>query len=456
MTTQCNPKELQFQPLGKRKITGKFTAIDISSDGGLTLLRETDKRFDVISRLARCFTDSRNPSRVKHSVESMLRQRIYGICCGYEDVNDHEELCTDSIMKLCCDSQDALAGKSTLNRLELGPDTDPEGRYKKIEPQFCSIKSLLAQVWMDTYPAPPPQVVIDVDVTDDPLHGNQEGRFYHGYYRKHCYLPLYVFCDDMPLCATLATAGRHPSRGVVEEIRPLVEKIRARWPATRIILRGDGGFSTEEIMSWCEETGVDYVLGMRSNSRLRKRIEKQMRKAWVRSLETSKAARVFKDFGYRTRRSWSRRRRIVAKAEYLPGGPNPRFVVTSLSHEDYSAGELYEELYCARGEMENWIKAQQLQLFADRTSTHYLRSNQLRLYMSVFAHILMELLRRFGLKGTDLGCAQYDTIRLKLFKIGVLVKTSVRRVLLLLSETYPYADLFRQVLEKLRTLPLRC
>jgi len=275
----------------------------------------------------------------------------------------------------------------------------------------------------------PKLIVIDLDATDDPLHGAQEGRFFHGYYREYCDLPLYLFCGDFLLCARLRTADKQAANGALDEIKRMVKRLRERWPEVRIWFRGDSGFSRDEIMSWCEQTeGVEYLFGQARNQRLEKRLGAEMAEAKKGFEATGQAARVFGDFQYQTLESWSRERRVVGKAEHLEKGANPRFVVTSLGREEYPAQTLYEDPDCERGEMENRIKEQRLEWFADRTSTHDLRSNQLRLWLSSVAYVLMNEIRRLGLAGTEMEQAQCSTIRLKLLKIGAQVQVTVRRV----------------------------
>jgi Transposase DDE domain group 1 len=315
---------------------------------------------------------------------------------------------------------------------------------------------LLVDLFLEAHDTAPAEIILDVDATDDPLHGHQEGRFFHGYYRRYCYLPLYIFCGEHLLCARLRQADQDGAAGTVDELAHMIERIRLSWPETRIIVRGDSGFCRVDLMSWCEAQGVDYVLGLAQNSRLKAAISAEMAVAKVQYEATQQAARVFRDFRYRTQTSWSCERRVIGKAEHLAKGENPRFVVTSLSTNTLDARALYEDLYCARGDMENRIKEQQLALFADRTSTHAMRSNQLRLYFSSFAYVLMQTLRRLGLNSTAMATAQCATIRLKLFKIGALIQLSVRRVRIAFSDSYPYADLFRQILQRLQRIPLRC
>jgi len=350
----------------------------------------------------------------------------------------------------------ALAGKSTLNRLELTPAAvKDEERYKKVSLDLEAVDRLLVKIFLEAHATPPAGIVLDLDATDDPLHGHQEGRFFHGYYGGYCYLPLYIFCGDHLLGARLRPSNIDASAGCVEELERIVAGIREAWPEVKITLRGDSGFCREELMAWCEENRVDYVRGLPKNDRLKQRIVAEQEQAAAEFQATGQPARVFKEFFYQTRESWSRARRVIAKAEHLEKGANLRFVVTSLGPERWEARPLYEELYCARGEMENRIK-EQLMLFADRTSTALLRSNQIRLYFSSMAYALMEALRRLGLKGTGLAQAQCSTMRLKLLKIGALVRITVRRVLVSMAEGYPYPNLFAQAYAQLQAVPLRC
>lgn len=471
METECTAEQLEFHGLGRRVVMGRFDGGKISSDSGGVLLREVEQRTHILKRLAGCFVDYRDPEQIEHPVEALIKQRVMGLALGYEDLNDHDALRQDPLLALLSDVTDpaglkrrrtqdkgcALAGKSTLNRLELTPvDADAASRYKKVVAQPAAMDALLVDLFLEAHETAPGEIVVDVDATDDPLHGHQEGRFFHGYYRHYCYLPLYIFCGEHLLCARLRRADQDAAAGTVEELARIIQRIRLRWPETRIIVRGDSGFCREDLMGWCETHSVDYVLGVPKNSRLKAIIAEAMAQAKSHYEATEQAARVFEDFRYRTRKSWSCERRVIGKAEYLAKGENPRFVVTSLSTHTLDARTLYEDLYCARGDMENRIKEQQLALFADRTSTHEMRSNQLRLYFSSFAYVLMHTLRRLGLKGTAMARAQCDTIRLKLFKIGAHIRISVRRVVIAFSESYPYAELFRQILRKLQRIPLRC
>lgn len=471
MQTECTPKQLEFQGLGRRQVVARFNGGSISSDGGGLLLREVDQRARILGRFSECFIDHRRPELIEHSVRELVSQRVYGLALGYEDLNDHDELRWDPLMGMLAGKSDpqganrirerdrgkALAGKSTLNRLELTPaKTSPGARYKKIAARPEAIDELLVTLFVEAHERPPRQIVLDVDATDDPLYGKQEGRFFHGYYRHYCYLPLYVFCGEHLLCARLRPSNIDASAGTKEEMERIVNQIRSHWPEVRILVRGDSGFCREELMSWCEAQGVDYVLGIAKNTRLKAFIADELAAAEALHEETGEAARVFKDFRYRTLKSWSRERRVVGKAEHLSQGANPRFVVTSLALEEMNARALYEDLYCARGDMENRIKEQQLALFADRTSTTTMRANQLRLYFSSLAYVLMHALRRIGLTGTELAKSQCDTIRLKLLKIGAQVRITVRKVWVSLSQSYPYSELFWRIYERLRAQPLRC
>ncbi len=469
METQCIQEQMVFQQLGRREVIGRFDGGRISSDAGGVLLREVENRFGILKRVAGCFRDYRDPERIEHSVEELIKQRVYGIALGYEDLNDHDRLRHDVVMGVLCEKSDpsgsdrvrerdrgkAVAGKSTLNRLELTPEEANENsRYKKIVAEPEKLEEVMVEVCIESQTEAPAEVVLDVDATDDPLYGKQEGRFFHGYYAEYCYLPLYIFWGEYLLCARLRLASEDPASGVVEELERIVGKLRQAWPGVRIIVRGDSGFCREEIMRYCEQNErMDYVLGLAKNRRLNQEIEAEMAQAQQIEQATGQAARIFKDFRYRTRKSWSSERRVVGKAEYLAKGPNPRFVVTSILSEEKDARSLYEDFYCARGDMENRIKEQQLGLFADRTSTAWLRSNQLRLYFSSWAYILMQKLRQLGLNGTELAQAQCDTIRLKLFKIGAQIEVTVRKVWISFSESYPYLGLFQRVFAQLKKVP---
>lgn len=484
--TDCNRQPLLFQPQGPRQVVADFDGGTITSDAGGLLLREVEQRFGIVRQCARCFTDHRDEEQIEFSVEELLLQRVMGLALGYEDLNDHEQLRHDPLLALLAGRADItgadrldprdrgkpLAGKSTLNRLELTPaGAGRTSRYKKIVAHIAQLQETLVDLFirLRSKQGVPEQLILDFDATDDPVHGNQLGRFFHGYYQNYCYLPLYAFCDGWPLLALLRPSNIDASAGTVEHLARIVPRLRQAWPDVRIIVRGDSGFCREPILRWCEEHGVDYVFGLARNARLLRIIGKELHEAQTLFEQTRAAglshaaglphaARVFKDFDYRTQKSWSSTRRVIGKAEHLAKGSNPRFVVTSLSAERFTAQPLYEELYCARGEMENRIKEQQLFLFADRTSTHGLRSNQLRVLFSTMAYVLHKALKEFGLKGTALATAQVQTIRTRLLKIGGRIRVSVRRVLLSLSQAFPDQAVFAQVLCNLRRperVPLR-
>ncbi len=471
MQTECTQVSFPFHPLSQRDVVARFDGGSITSDGGGLLLREVERRTGIVRQFAGCFTDHRNPLFIEHSVLELVGQRVYGLALGYEDLNDHDDLRRDPLLATLVGKVDptgahrlrdrdvgkALAGKSTLNRLELTKaDAGPASRYKKIVIEGAAVDRLFVNVFLHAFRQAPRQIVLDLDATDDPLHGEQEGRFFHGFYGNYCYLPLYIFCGEFLLCARLRRSNIDASAGTVDELQRIVTQIRAAWPRVQIIIRADSGFAREEIMAWCEAHAVDYVLGLAKNARLKRALSKELRQAKREHAQSGAPARVFKDFTYKTRKSWNRRRRVVGKAEYLSGGPNPRFVVTSIPKEDTDARALYEDVYCARGDMENRIKEQQLGLFADRTSTATMRANQIRLWLSSVAYVLLHALRRLGLRGTVLARAQCHTIRLKLLKIGAQVRVTVRKIWVSLASGSPYAAIFEQTYHNLLAAPLRC
>ena len=448
--TDCNQSNFEFGASGGRQVTARFDGGTISSDGGAVLLQQTDRRLRLLERFSQCFLDGRNQSMVEHSVAEMVAQRIYGLALGYEDLNDHEELRTDPVFGMLAERSDTgrpLAGKSTLNRMELGIGVND--RYKKITFWKPSVDELMVNVFLEAHTTVPKQIVLDIDTTDLPLHGKQEGRFFHGYYHNYIYLPLYVFCGDHVLCARLREANSDAASGSLIEVRRIVEQIRTAWPEVKIILRGDSGFCRQDLMEWAEANKIDYVFGMARNQRLARIIGAELRQAQQLWASTAKPARIFKDFSYQTHKTWQRARRVVAKAEHIEGKSNPRFVVTSLGAEELAAQTLYEDLYCARGDMENRIK-EQFWLFADRVSAETMRANQHRLYLSAMAYILVNGLRRIGLQGTELATAQVSTIRLKLLKIGAQIRVTVRRVWISLSSSFPLQREFATIYSNLR------
>jgi len=460
MQTECNAEAFDFGRVERREVVGWFDGGSMTSDAGAVLLGLTDRAIRLVDRFAGCFTDRRCPELIEHKVETLVGQRIFGIALGYEDLIDHDSLRHDPIFavlagKLKASREDCapVAGKSTLNRLELSKPQP--SRYHKITYDAAAVDRLFVDLFIEAHHEPPKQIILDIDATDDPLHGHQEGLYFHGYYDCYCYLPLYIFCGRHLLSARLRRSNIDAAAGTREEVARIVEQIRWRWPQLRILLRADSGFAREELMSWCEEAGVDYLFGLARNKRLLVEIETELAAAAEEMGRTGKSARRFKDFTYTTLNSWSRERRVVGKAEWLApketepareapakGEANPRFVVTSLSIEECEARRLYEEAYCARGDMENRIKECQLDLFADRTSSATMRANQLRLYFASMAYVLLCALRRIGLEHTQFAKASCATIRLKLFKIGALIRISVRRIKIAMTSAYPYRQEF--------------
>jgi hypothetical protein len=449
MPTECISDLFGFAPVEGRRIEASFDGGSITSDAGGLLLGATDRAIGLIDRFARCFTDHRDPELIEHEVRTLVGQRVYGLAMGYEDLNDHDHLRHDPLLavllgKLAAKRADCApaAGKSTLNRLELsGPEPT---KYHKVSHDGAAIETLLVDLFVEAHRRAPRQIVLDLDATDDPLHGQQEGRFFHGYYDGYCYLPLYVTCGRHLLAAKLRRSNIDGAAGADVELARIVGRIRESWPRVRILVRADSGFAREWLMAWCEANGVDYVLGLARNDRLAKEIDGHMACAQAESERTGQPARRFKDFQYTTRKSWSRRRRVIGKAEWTEGEANPRFIVTSLSREEVEASHLYEKIYCARGDMENRIKECQIDLFADRTSANTMRANQLRLWLSSMAYVLLCALRRIGLQHTRFAKASCGSIRLALLKIGAVITTSVRRVKIAMASGCPYQDDFRQ------------
>lgn len=452
--TECNQYRFEFaSTAGTRQIVAEFSGGTITTDAGSLLLKEADRKMNLLTRFSQCFTDRRNPLLIEHTLEQMLQQRVYGLALGYEDLNDHDLLRLDPLLGVMAGKSepgtDLLAGKSTLNRMELGTGTS--SRYKKITFWRDGVDELLVDVFLEAHPVVPAQIVLDIDTTDMALHGNQEGKFYHGYYKHYCYLPLYIFCGDHVLCARLRPSSIGPAVGSRKEVERIVKQIRQCWPDVKIILRGDSGFCSDELLTWCENNGVHYVVGVARNQRLEKLIDGPLAEAKQQFEATQQPARVFVEFEHNTLTgTWNQDRRVVAKAEHINDKSNPRFIVTSLDAESWEKQKLYEELYCARGDMENRIK-EQFVLFADRVSVSTMRGNQLRVYLSVIAYTLMNGLRRLGLRSTSMATAQVGTIRLMLLKIGALIQVTVRKVWVRMASSYPYQALFSQVLKQLQT-----
>jgi len=444
MRTDCSQDSFDFGTVEGHRVVGAFDGGQITSHAGGLLLGTSNRAIRLIERLARCFKDGRDPDALLHTVPALIGQRIFAIALGYEDINDHDHLRHDPVLqalagKLTAKRSNcaALAGKSTLNRLEHAAKvgSDP---YHKITYDEAAIAALFVTLCVESYLERPTRMIIDLDATHDPIHGEQEGRHFHGYYDCYCYLPLYVFCGRHLLAAKLRTADKDAADGAREEVARIVAQIRARWPNVEIVLRADSGFARDDLMAWCEENGVDYIFGLARNERLVKAIRRQLAQARRESRRTRQAARRFKILeDWETRDSWSLPRRVIAKAEWTQGEANPRFLVTSLNWTD-DARYLYEDLYCARGDMENRIKECQTDMFAGRTSAASMGANQLRLWFAAFAYVLICALRRIGLVGTTMAVATCGTIRLKLLKIGALVTISVRRIKIAMASSCPY------------------
>jgi hypothetical protein len=445
-----------FAPVEGREVVAAFDGGAITSDAGALLLGAADRAIELTKRFAACFHDTRRQHLIEHEVVTLLGQRVFGIALGYEDLNDHDELRHDPMMAVLAGKLEArredcapVAGKSTLNRLELSRLVST--RYHKISHNPIAIKRLMVELFLEAHERAPSEIILDLDATDDPVHGEQEGRFFHGYYDCYCYLPLYVFCGRHLLAAKLRPASMDAAAGAVTEVARIVAQIRCRWPHVRILLRADSGFAREELMAWCEANGVHFLFGLQQNKRLVANIATELARAETKSRRTGKPARSFKEFQWTTRRSWSRKRRVVGKAEFTKDEANPRFVVTSLERAECKPRYLYEKLYCARGEMENRIKECQLDLYADRTSTATMRANQLRLWLASFAYILLCAVRRIGLPDTEFVKATCGSIRLKLLKIGALVRISVRRIKIAMASSCPAAEVWGRAATRLNT-----
>ena len=451
MPTECNPEAMLFARLDGRAVVADFGGGVMTSDAGALLLGATDRAIGLVDRFAACFSDGRQAGRVVHKARTLVGQRVFGIALGYEDLIDHDELRHDPVLGTVLGKLAAarpgyapLAGKSTLNRLEHAPEGGH--RYRRIGHDPAAIEDLFVDLFLEAHAKAPERIVLDLDATDDPIHGHQEGRFFHGYYDCHCYLPLYVFCGDHLLAAKLRRSNIDASAGALEEVERIVARIRARWPRVEILLRADAGFAREALMAWCDANRVGYVFGLQRNKRLVERIHGELAQAKAEAQASGQAARRFADFAWTTLKSWSRERRVVAKAEWMAGrgekGANPRFVVTSLSARAFEARRLYEQLYCARGDMENRIKECQLDLFADRTSAASMKANQLRLWFASMAYLLLAALRRIALAGSRLAKATCGSIRLKLLKIGAQLRISARRIRIAMASACPHADVF--------------
>lgn len=486
--TVCNLQSYSFGKLDTREVVANFGGGDITSDGGLVLIAKIDQQFRISERLAQCFVDQRDPTRVQHKVSDLMAQRLYGLAQGYDDLNDHEQLRYDTMFGIAVGKLESghsrcapLAGKSTLNRLEQAIHVEAdlsEQRYIKLNLMPERINDLLVAVYMEQEPKAPKQIILDMDVSDDRIHGTQEKGFFNAYYDHECYAPLFIYCGRYPLAARLRASNVDPAAGALEELQRIVAQIRARWPKTEIVVRGDSAYSRDDIMNWCEaQPNVEYVLAHSSNERLptltwgleqRAKVAYEEQRQQIADTlapllsQTDLKAELdaivppqvwYQSVSYRTLDSWSRSRRMVCKLTYDAKGAHRHFVVTSWSTAQVSPAQLHTELYCPRGEMENRIKESQLDLFSDRTSTHEFTSNQLRLWFSTFAYLLMQLLREHGLASTELANAQVGTIRLKLLKVGAQIRLSVRRIVIALSSSWAGESLFNHVYQKLQQFP---
>ena len=432
----CTKAKLIFPALKRRSIEASFTGGEISSDGGLLFIREIDRRLGLLDAVAESIDDPRDSSRVQHSLRALLKQRVYGLALGYEDLNDHLQLRRDLFFQAAVGSDELLASSSTLCRLENW------GHHRH---SAVRIHEAIVDNFIASHSAPPAELILDFDATDDLVHGNQEGRFFHGYYDSYCFLPLFVFCGPQLLTAYLRPSKNDGARHAWAILSLLVKRLRSAWPEVRLIFRGDSGFCRPRMLSWCERNQVDYCVGLAKNKRLNKEVEEAV---WEMSIEYHRTGNKQRDFGSFSYAAgtWPRARRVIARLEYGAQGEDQRYIVTSLAG---APRHIYEKVYCPRGNMENNIKAVQLELFSDRTSCHYFIANQFRLLMSALAYILMERLRTIGLSETALSNSGLGTVRLKLLKIGAVIIKNTRRLRIFLSSAYPCQDLFRLVVRRL-------
>lgn len=471
MKTDCTSQRLLFGRLGRREVLAEFSGGSLSSDGGALLIGLAEERTRIVRTFVeRAMRDHRDQSRVDHSLVELVKQRVFAIALGYEDLNDHDTLRHDALLAACLGKRDPLAKKrraseagkplassATLNRLELASEDPANDRYKRFEVDLDAAQEFFVDYYVASinqhHGGPGDWVVIDLDPSDIPLSGKQEGRFFHGYYRHYCYLPLYAFAGEHLLSPLLQTADGDGARNAIPVLERIVAKLRQAWPDVGIMVRADSGFCRDALFCWLEENEVDYVIGVARNQRLERAVAKEIRQAKELYEETGEASRLYKDLNYKTLNSWSRRRRVVAKAEYL-GKANPRFVATSFATTDLEAWQVYEDEYCPRGEAENRIKEQQLDLFGTRTSCSAMAGNQIRLLFSGLAYLLVQAIRAVGLKGTDLCRAQAGTIRAKLFKIAAAVKVTARKVWVRLSSYCPFAAIFAKARDNLSAHPV--
>ena len=435
--TNCTPLQLEFPGFNRRKIQADFSGGHVSSNGGALLLRQADRRLDLLRKTQKALSDPRRQSSCDHSLLAMLRQRVYGLALGYEDLNDHDQLRKDLALQTATERDTDLASASTLCRLENRADREAA----------WAIHRIIVDQFVASFKRAPRKLILDFDATDDTVHGKQEGRFFHGYYDSYCFLPLYVFCGEQLLVSYLRPSKIDGAKHAWAILSLLVKRLRQAWPKVRIVFRGDSGFCRHRMFDWCEKNDVDYIVGLAKNKRLNVLSQNLQEQARSQFEQTQEKQRLFDEFRYAAK-TWRKKRRVIAKAEHTGKGPNPRYIVTSL---DGDPQQLYDKSYCARGDMENRIKEQQLDLFADRTSCRHWWANQFRLLLASLAYTLIEAIRRLALKGTELARAQCGTIRLKLFKVGAVIVKNTRRIRFLLSSSYPHQQLFKHVVEKLDT-----
>lgn len=482
------PNQLNFGTIKGKKVIANFSGGRITSDAGIVLLAELDKKLKITTRFSECFQDYRHLSYVDYTVRQLLAQRVYGIILGYEDVNDHDKIRHDPALAIALEqlnfldsNEGILAGKSTINRLEYCPETiinQELSRYHKIEHNPQEIERAFGEIFLDSSKKPPGQIILDMDVTDDQVHGNQEGAFFNPYYKGVCYAPLYIFCGHHLLVAKLRSSNVDPADGALEQLQRIIGLIREKWQNTHIIIRGDSAYSREDIMSWCEaQKGVDYVLAIATNSQLKLRashiIEKSKADYETRLEPVTKLRETlfsadeelleakklvpeaiwYRSISYKTQKSWSRTRRVVTKVCHGHQGLKIRHVVTSLPASKIPPSKLYTDKYCPRGEMENRIKEQQLDLFADRTSTQIFESNQLRLWLSSMAYVLVQAFRQHCLRKTSFALSTVGTIRLSLLKLGAKITISYRRILIAIATACPYQDILAIAYKRIQALP---
>lgn len=439
--TKCNTRNKVFQPslfpsLKGREIKVDFDGGNVSSDGGVLLLKQVDRKMKLLSQIASIMTkyDARNQNKVIHDIKSMLTQRIYGIACGYDDLNDHHELRCDIAWQTAAGKVEELASVPTLCRFE----------NSSVREMSMELMNLMIDVFIESFEDVPSEITLDFDNTNDAVHGSQEGRFFNGYYDEYCFLPLYVFSGQKLVTAFLQPSNQDGAKHAGSILKIITEKLRRKWSGVKIIYRGDSGFARRRHLYWCERNNVDYIIGMAKNNRLKTELAPIMHKAEKEYSATGEKAKLFTEFSYAAGSWHKRNRKVIGKAEFSSHGENPRFILTTLEGDPK---DLYEQIYCARGDMENRIKEQQLGLFSDRTSAHKWWTNQLRVLLAGFAYVLFERMRNTALKGTELAKAQVETIRLKLLKIGAVIKRNTRSICFSLSSSCPYQHLFWRVAE---------